>query len=377
MINRTVQKCGLVLGIAMALLTTGCQPTLKTDYLDPRGPSINGIASFVELVKSTGRDVQVWQALSPRLQEGVDAVVIFHSDFDQIPDERIAHIRHALRDSSIETVVIVARDSDCAIDYWQQVAGRTELTDADKIAASESLHRVRRDFKLEASKEFEPENGFFGLMHEDRTNQPDVISVDIEAEDTTRQISARWPLNRRLETTDEGIVVWSVGDEPLLIEDLSSMGQQVFVLASATPLLNGGLVDPGNRQLAEELVKYLPEGKIVVTVSSRWSDGTFAESPGILHFLKIHPHGWIFGQAFVAILLFCWWKLPIFGRPRIAVNSEGVRFGRHIEALGVLLQRTRDAAFARQLLRDWHRVESRRAADKTAATSPNTNTKRE
>lgn len=377
MMNRTNQNCGLVFGIGLLLLVSGCGKTLRTDYLDPQGPSINGIASFVELVRSTGRQVQVWQSLSPRLMEDVDAVVIFHSDFQQISDERIAQIRRMLRESEIQTAVIVARDSDCAIDYWEQVAGKSELSAAEKEAASTSLHRVRRDFKLESSKEFELENGFYGLLHEDRTSQPVVIPVQMELEETPRQIQARWPLNRRLEMGEEGIAIWSTGDETLLFEEFQPTGEQVLVLASATPLLNGGLVDPGNRQLAEDLVAKLPEGKIVVTVSSRWSDGTFAETPGILHFLKVHPHGWIFGQSLVAILLFCWWKLPIFGRPRTTVNSEGVRFGRHIEALGVLLQRTRNAPFARQLLRDWQRIESRRPADRSAATSSNTNSKRE
>jgi hypothetical protein len=329
-------------------LLCGCSETLKTNYLDPQGKSINGIAGFVELVKSTGREVQVWQAISPRLKEDVDAVVIFQSEYDQIPNDRIANIRQMLRESSIQTVVIVIRDSDCEIDYWRQVAGMAELSD----------------------------NGFYGLKRADRTNQPDVIPVDIETEDEPIHVSAKWPLNRQLDHSDDTVILWSTGDESLLTEDLYYTGQQVLVLASAAPLLNGGLVDPGNRQLAEELVKYLPEGKVVITLSSRWSDGSFAESPSIWHFLKVHPHGWIFGQTLLALALFCWWKLPIFGRSKVAVNTEGVRFGRHIEALGALLQRTRDAAFARQLLRDWHRAESRRGSDKSAGTNSNTTSTR-
>ncbi|MDB5342279.1 MAG: hypothetical protein JWP89_656 [Schlesneria sp.] len=376
MINRTIRNGHSIVAVGLTLFLCGCSETLKTSYLDPQGKSINGIAGFVELVKSTGREVQVWQAISPRLKEDVDAVVIFQSEFDQIPNDRIANIRQMLRESSIQTVVIVIRDSDCEIDYWRQVAGMAELSDKDKTTADESMKRARRDLKLEAFKEFEPENGFYGLKRADRTNQPDVIPVNIETEDEPIQVSAKWPLNRQLDHSDDTVILWSTGDESLLTEDLYFTGQQVLVLASAAPLLNGGLVDPGNRQLAEELVKYLPEGKVVVTLSSRWSDGSFAESPSIWHFLRVHPHGWIFGQTLLALALFCWWKLPIFGRSKVAVNTEGVRFGRHIEALGALLQRTRDAAFARQLLRDWHRAESRRGPDKVANANTNTTSTR-
>lgn len=377
MINRTIPNGHLIVVVGLTLILCGCSETLKTSYLDPQGKSINGVAGFVELVKSTGREVQVWQAISPRLKQDVNAVVIFQSEFDEIPDDRIANIRQMLRKSSIQTVVIVIRDSDCEIDYWRQVAAMPELSDKDKAAADESMRRARKDFKLEAFKGFEPENGFYGLKQVDRTNQPDVIKVDIETEDEPIQVSAKWPLNRQLDHSDDTVILWSTGDESLLTEDLYYTGQQVLVLASAAPLLNGGLVDPGNRQLAEELVKYLPEGKVVVTLSSRWSDGSFAESPSIWHFLKVHPHGWIFGQTLLALLLFCWWKLPIFGRSKIATNVEGVRFGRHIEALGALLQRTRDAAFARQLLRDWHRAESRRGSDMSVGPNSNTTSTRE
>ena len=138
-----------------------------------------------------------------------------------------------------------------------------------------------------------------------------------------------------------------------------------MVMASATPILNGGLVDSGSRVLAEKLVELLPDkGRVAVVISSRWSEGKSVESPGLLRFLKVHPHGWIFGQTIFAIVVFCWWKLPIFGRPRSAANTESVRFGRHVEALGSLLQRTRDANFARHAIRDWHQGEKlRRGCD--------------
>lgn len=368
--------CCAVAAMSLMLFVSGCRTYLDTEYGTPQGHSINGIGSFVDLVKGTGRQVQVWRAVSQRMGTDVDSVIVFHADFEQIPKERIAHFRQLLRESSIQTFIIVARDSDSAIDYWRQVASLPELTPEDKRSADSAAANASKELKMEALREFDPEYGYYGLTHADRTTQPDVITVDVESDGVASQIKARWILNRQLELNDDAVVLWSTGDEPLLAEEFNSEGQRVFVLASAAPLLNGGLVDPGNRELAEELVKLLPEGRVAVAISSRWSDGKFAESPSSWRLLTVHPHGWIFGQTMLAIVLFCWWKLPIFGRPRMAINAEVIRFGKHVEALGALLQRTRDEPFARQLLRDWHRAENRRTSDKSTNAKADTSTRK-
>lgn len=368
--------CGALTVLLLALSGSGCNTYLDTEYGTPQGRSINGIGSFVDLVKGTGRQVQVWRAVSERMGSDIDSVIVFHSDFEQIPKERIAHFRQLLRESSIQTFIIVARDSDCAIDYWRQVASLPELTAEEKRSADSAAANASRELKMEALREFDPEFGYYGLTHADRTNQPDVITVDVESDGVASQIKSRWLLNRKLELNDDAVVLWSTGDEPLLAEEFNHEGQRVFVLASAAPILNGGLVDPGNRQLAEDLVKLLPEGRVGISISSRWSDGKFAESPSSWRLLTVHPHGWIFGQTLLAIVLFCWWKLPIFGRPRMSVNAEAARFGKHVEALGALLQRTRDEPFARQLLRDWHRAENRRSSDKSTNKDAGTSTRK-
>jgi hypothetical protein len=346
----------------VALFVSGCAQPLDTDYADPKGTSINGIASFVELVNASGRRAQVWRAASPRMRTEVDAIVMFQTSHGPIATETIDNVRDLMYDGTVSTLLIVVRDSDCAIDYWRQIAAMPGLSDSDKKAANASMQQAILELGIDSAGEFRVDEGkLYGLKRENRSGALVVIPVEVEADDGTIRVESRWELNRRLEPAVEAEMLWSTSGEPLLTEEFDEYGLHFLVLASATPILNGGMVDPGNRQLAEELVKLLPEGgRVAITVSSRWSDGNFAESPSTLQFLKVHPHGWIFGQTLLALALFCWWKLPIFGRPRSAIDTEGARFGRHVEALGKLLQQTRDTAYARRILRDWQRAETPR-----------------
>ena len=128
-----------------------------------------------------------------------------------------------------------------------------------------------------------------------------------------------------------------------------------MVLGSATPLLDGGLVDAGNRRLATEFIRQIPQtGRIAVALSSHWLDDSDLESPSVWKFMKVHPNGWVFCQATIALLLFCWWRFPIFGRPRRTIGTPTARFGRHVDALGNLLRRSGDVEFAKRRIRDWH-----------------------
>lgn len=345
----------------LCIFVTGCGKTLETQYASPLGESINGASGFIELVKSQGHRTQLWRSVSPRIKHEFDVLVMFHNSYEKIPKETMTNLREMMRVGSLVTVLIVLRDSDCAVDYWRQVAAMPETSEADKKAAAKAAVDLLADVKVGSFREFKAETGeSFGMKRVDREDASPVIPVEIHVDGSPVTIEARWPLSRRLEPARDVDVLWTTTDEPLLIEDIDDDGT-ILVLANAGPILNGGLVDPGNRRLAEELVNLLPEkSRVAIALSSRWSDGKFVDSPSTLQFLKVHPHGWIFGQTVLALILFCWWKLPIFGRPQVATNSETVRFGKHVEALGALLRRTRDVTFARLLIRDWQRAELRR-----------------
>jgi hypothetical protein len=53
-------------------------------------------------------------------------------------------------------------------------------------------------------------------------------------------------------------------------------------------------------------------------------------------------------------ILFCFALFPIFGRPHEPREAPLSDFGKHIHALGELLQRSGDEGYARQQLRHYH-----------------------
>jgi hypothetical protein len=58
-------------------------------------------------------------------------------------------------------------------------------------------------------------------------------------------------------------------------------------------------------------------------------------------------------------ILFCFACFAIFGRPRVIPVTRLSNFGHHVQALGLLLQRTGDAEFARARLRHYNQTARR------------------
>ena len=342
----------IMAGLCVAL--AGCDPTLESRYADPRGTSINGVYSFVQLLRQSDHKVDVWPAISPRMQFNYQTLIVFQSSFEALPSKVCREIEEMLVYGTIGTLVIVARDSDAKVDYWRQMRDQPHSSTEERDAIEKSYHADSRAFQADTLAEFDAEAGtWFGLKRIARTDTAFQQTVECESHDSVFSVEARWPLNRRLEARSSAEVLWKTGDDPLLTYEAFE-GYEVFVMGSATPLLNGGLVDPGNRQLAAEFARQIPcTGRVAIALSSEWFDDSEVQSPSMIRFLQVHPNGWVFGQGIVALLLFCWSRFPIFGRPRESSFTETARFGRHVDALGNLLRRTGDVKSARQRIRDW------------------------
>jgi hypothetical protein len=373
--NRTTARRiqpSIFLGAAILLAAIGCQPPLDTTYVYPSRQSINGINVFVDSLKQSGWVVDRWRGVSHQMEDKYGAVIIFLQKWDEIPSTERYEIQSLLVGGKIRDVFIVVRDSDAAVEYWRQIEAAGVGTAEEKQTASrEYLNEIER-LNREAQKEFEAKRGIlYGLKLVDRSKDGPDRAIESYV-DESKVIKARWPLNRRLVPSDDAEILWSAGDDPLLIREDYGQGS-IIVLASATPLLNGSLVDSGNRELVAEFVKLLPEGeRIAIAMSETLIDGFSDEQTGMLKWIKVHPNGWIFGQAIFAIVLFCAWKFPIFGRPRVIVDTETVRFGKHVEAVARLFKRAGNDDFAWERILEWKRKERVPHQDPDAATvNPN------
>ncbi|HEY1065012.1 MAG TPA: hypothetical protein VGE52_02845, partial [Pirellulales bacterium] len=72
--------------------------------------------------------------------------------------------------------------------------------------------------------------------------------------------------------------------------------------------------------------------------------------------LGVPPLSWVLLQLTALGLLYCFSRWPIVGRPRELVAADASDFGRHVEALGDLLEQTGDEAFADRRARQWREV---------------------
>lgn len=358
-----VPSCGCRAAQAVAccalVLAAGCGRALDTDYAAVRGPSINGVSTFVQMLRDAGRDATATSLLPAAGDERSAAIVVFADRFGGLPDATVERLRAHLA-AGPRTLVIVVRDDDCAIDYWRSLATRTDLDDTQRRRIDEQLTEARRDVDALRIAAAPPDADAFGYTLEavERPAAAGPLTVEVAAAGgfADETVSARWNLHRRLVPEKRGRVLWRSGADPLLVRTRDA-DDEILVVASATPLLNGGLVDPGNRRLAKDLVSRLPEeGRIHVAGSTEVSAAEEAPEPSMWRLLAVAPHPWIAVQALAALALFCWWRAPIVGRPRGENPALVQDFGHHVAALGALFARARGDAFAAERIEEWRRL---------------------
>jgi hypothetical protein len=348
-----------VAAVLLVALAAGCDRDPDTRYGTVRGESLNGVSAFVQMLRDAGHRTATRRWLAERIVGRHDVAIVFADGFDASDDEARLLLERFLAAEGDQTVVFVVRDSDAAIDYWQTIAAAPGLA-ADKSTTARERHRSAvAELRAETQATFaagKTDRGplAYGLAARER---PETVPLEVEVSGAaTAPVAARWELRRRLEPPRGTRPLWTHAGEPLLV---ASRGRdRTLLLASAAPLLNGGLVDPGNRRLAAALVAELPDDARVVVVGAariRAAAEDDESGPSPWRLLAIQPHPWIFAQALAAMALFCWWKAPIFGRPRREGDARPQDFGHHVDALGSLLRKSRDEAFARGRLEAWRR----------------------
>lgn len=364
--------------VACALLcAAGCDKTITTDYAAVRGPSINGVSAFVQMLRDAGLPTTATSAI-PAVDDRCTTLVVFGDRFGPMPADAAERLQAFLDADGAQTLVLALRDDDWTVGYWRAVSGRTDLTAAQRERVTERLSRAEKDLAAGIEEADPPDIDSFGYTLErvERANATAPLTVELKSAGvfTGDTIDARWELHRRLVPGVGARVQWRSGRDPLLVRIPRGV-DEIVVVASATPLLNGGLVDPGNRSLAADLVARLPAGgrtHVVGSTDVASADGAGGEEPSILRLLAVQPHPWIAAQALAALALFCWWRAPIVGRPRREGAAVAQDFGHHVAALGSLLARARGEAFAERRLEEWRRIAAPTAARVrgTTVTSP-------
>ena len=348
----------LLLLILLSVTTTGCFSDVDTFY--GRGKSqigaksVNGTAVLAEMFETAGHKVASRDKLTPRLSQRADCIVWFPDDF-QPPDEKHVDWFEAwLRGKSGRTLIYVCRDFDAGEWYWKKMY-------PDASTEQQTLVRNRM---IDAQSEFRTRRGSIPAKKDQ-----DCKWFTVEAKYQPRKVrKLQSPDPEWLEDVDPakleaelvGRVVPSSKAEVLLRSDgdvlLSSRRRgrgRVIVVANGSFLLNLPLVNHEHRKLAGGLIGEVgPPAKTVVFLESYAGEPPIfdqdpkAVMPTGMEIFSVWPTNWILLHLAAVGVIFCFSRVPIFGRPR-QLKPEGLSdFGEHIRAVAELLQRTDDRTHA-------------------------------
>jgi len=370
---------------ATCLALCGCgDEYLDKEYGRRRGPgaatSVNGTAVLAEMFEEAGHRVTTERSISSRLDKA-EMIVWFPDDNMVLDDRNRQRLERWLFDKPGRTLVYVGRDWDAEPAYWKAVEPSAPAEQAAEI------NRLRGD----AEKEFQryhdalPDNyrsDWYSVRG--KTPHRDVRTLDgpwsdgidpakIEIELHSRVDPPQWAIDaqRQRETLAGHTPVMPIeaGHETLLGSAGDSIvfrltnprwrDSQIVVVANGSFLLNLPLVNHEHRKLAGKLIALAPADAPVVFLEmnniASAGDDSEGEPVPPTDLLAQWPLSFVLLHLAVLGILFCFARLPVFGRPRSERRDVLSDFGHHLKALGKLLALTRDRQYAQQRLNDYQR----------------------
>lgn len=358
-------RATLLAALAVAcLVPCGCGNDVDTIYGRRKGPgvwaSVNGTGVLAKMFQEADHIVFSWMALSPRLRERADCIVWFpddfqppKNDFGQEPREDVRNwLEEWLEEKPGRTLIYVGRDFDAAGWYWRRI-------EPDAPADQEKEVRRRR---------MEAETDFRGEFRETPDSE-DCEWFTVEGKHRPRQVRSlagkrEWlegidparleiELNGRLVPPPWAEVLLESEGDVLISRQRWPEGSQLIVVTNGSFLVNLALVNHEHRKLAAKLIDEVgpPRQTVVFLESGAGGPPIFDEDPNAgaptgMKIFHIWPTNWILLHLTVVGILFCFLRFPIFGRPLEPEPERTSDFGKHIEAMGELLERSQDTGYA-------------------------------
>ncbi len=347
---------------AMALVIgSGCsQQGPETIYGSAEGTSLNGTRTFADLLRHQGHTVRSAWSLTEPLAGWANVLVRFSTKPGPIDRDEADWYSEWLDGEPGRSLIYVVRDYDAEPEYWDRVVQQlTSPSDAERRALAQSRRDWAKNWvaRLPArAKEPADAEDWFALgpplappVTCKTLGGPWAVGVD------PRQ--AALPLHEPFKADDRERVLLTGDGQVLAMDWETESGGRVLVIASGAFLLNLPLVNPARRSLAEQVAAW---------VGNRSRHVAFVNGPSVLgnpdadrtlidlaweddRLFWVALHFVLFG------LLACLARAPRLGRPRPDPPSDADRPAAHAEALGALLERSRDADAARHVLAAYRR----------------------
>ncbi len=395
-----------VFGILLLGSGVGCTPSdVATTYGERRGsqggPSVNGTAVLAGMFEEAGHRVSSWSRLSPKLEE-CQTILWFPDDFQPPTVEQRDFLEWWLYNDTGRTLVYVGRDFDATPAYWKQVLPTAPPEQKLEVMRREATARAAHDSTRNRMPDTDAAE-WFKVTRDESFRQVDSLtgpwSEKIDAAKTDIELAGRLELPSEAEIdawVNRSDNYWDGRPTftSLLASDNDAIAFQInfdewsdskiIVVNNGSFLLNLPLVNHEHRKLAGQLVSSCGPGRVVFVESGLGGPTVYDEEPGTdiptgFEVFTVWPLGFIVMHLTVLGILCCVAIYPIFGRPKSALSSASspitiaanssdspdaatvVRadFGKHIDALGELLEQTEDRQYARDRVSYYHEHVSR------------------
>lgn len=308
--------------------------------------SVNGTDVLAAMLAEAGFEVSSRSILMTSAMQRVETIVWFPNDIHAPSEEVCAWFDAWLASGENRTLVYVGRGFDAAPLYFRKMAPRVPKAQQPFYRQQVSIQKTVRPPMIPDSK---MQCEWFSIDWPEPegpvTSLEGPWSQGIDAAKAEVYLSDQY--NTHLPTR----VLLSTKGTPLVtqIRDPAWGGGRIIAISNGSFLLNMPLVNHENRKLAGKLVDALhPPGKLVMLQSGPGGPPIDPPAGGsaLARLFGAFPLNIILLHCAVLGIIFCFARWPIFGRPKTPPAEILSDFGKHVQAVGQLMQRTRDHAYA-------------------------------
>jgi len=329
--------------------------------------SVNGTGVLAGMFRKAGFQTSSWSRLSAYLDD-VDVIVWVPDDFKKPTTEQREWLESWLGASENRTLIYVGRDFDASIKYWNDVRPDTppeQMTEVVRRQANATAeHLLRRN-----AAPVKQDLGWFIINSAQPLETPPVLTspdgkwmdgIDASKIDLHLTGFMEIPKNKSSKPEEYTCEVLLQADERILVARLETkfwkrQNCQIIGVANSSFLLNLSLVNKEHRKLAARLINECVADRKTAEVvflesgpggPREVNDELDSQAPTGLEVLTVWPLSIISLHLSVLGIIACVHLFPIFGRPRRVLEDSTGDFGRHIDAIGELLEKTKNSAYA-------------------------------
>jgi hypothetical protein len=340
---------------------------LPTVYGQRRGlnaaDSVNGTSVLAGMFTQAGHKVRTITRLSPRADE-FQTIVWFPDDYKPPTEEQRQWLEEWLARGSGRMLVYVGRDYDAAAEYWNDIQPAAPPAQAEELQRRAANARSEYDNQRAAMPESEKAEWFTvergsGRNRAQSLTGPWADGVDAKKIDIPVAGTLQPPATEESDPNATAEMVDQV--ETLLASEQDTLATRItsyelgdgkiIVLTNGSFVLNYPLVNHEHRKLAARLVSEAGPGDVAFLESGENGPEILDKEPESsipsgLQLIKIWPLNVILLHLTMLGIVYCIARWPIFGRAKELPVDSKADFGKHISALGELLKKTKDTAYA-------------------------------